>query len=166
MKQTDTKTEIEKLYQEYYPRIYGYIYNKIFSKEDAEDLTHQVFIKICNKWDTFNSQKASVSTWIYTIARNAVIDFYRTHHRHTDLEEIDEPVQDELDILENIISEEVQEMLLQALMKLSQEERDLIILHYYEERSLCSIASDMNIPYGRIKRMHTRALMKLKAEIK
>jgi RNA polymerase sigma-70 factor, ECF subfamily len=69
MQQTLNYTEI---YNEYSPRILRYL-NCTFCIEDAEDLLQEIFIKVYNSLDTFRNE-SSVNTWIYKIAKNAIID--------------------------------------------------------------------------------------------
>ena len=93
--------DIEQIYTEYRDRVMGYIYARLRSRADAEDLCQDVFEKVNMKLDSFDSGKASISTWIYSITRNSVIDFYRRSHPH---EEIDENAIEEGDeaIEENV----------------------------------------------------------------
>ena len=52
---------------------------------DAEDLVSDVFLKAYEKYPTFDADRASVSTWLYTITRNTVIDYFRTHRPGVEL---------------------------------------------------------------------------------
>ena len=73
-----TNTQKEKIYCDYRDRIYGYVLSKINNQQDAEDIAADVFVKIYSKLDTFDKSKASLSTWIYTITRNTLTDYFRT----------------------------------------------------------------------------------------
>ena len=72
---------------------------------------------------------------------------------------------DSPDMLDSLIMKQEQELLADALEKLTREERDLIILHYYSEYTLLQIADLMRRPYGQIKRLHMKALQKLKLQL-
>ena len=65
----------EAMYREYFPKIYNYIFYRILSKEDTEDIVSEIFTKTARSADAFDSQKASFNTWIYRIAKNVLIDF-------------------------------------------------------------------------------------------
>ena len=69
--------EKEKIYRDYHGKVCGYIRSKINSAQDAEDITSDVFVKVYEKLDTFDETKASLSTWIYTITRNTLTDYFR-----------------------------------------------------------------------------------------
>ena len=70
-----SKTEI---YKDYHGKVFGYIISQVSNSDLAEDLCEDVFLKVYEKLDTFDETKASISTWIYTIARNTLTDYYRT----------------------------------------------------------------------------------------
>ena len=155
----------DKIYKEFYPRVYQYLVNRMGNIHDAEDMAQTVFLKVYTKLDTFDKEKSSLSTWIFNITRNTLID----HQRSMSLrihEEIPETMADDSpDLLDSIIMEQEQEHLANALEKLSAEERDLIILHYYNEYTLLKIAELMRRPYGQIKRLHTKALQKMRLQL-
>lgn len=155
----------EKIYTEFYPKVYQYLVNRMGSTYDAEDMAQTVFLKVYSKLDTFDSSKSSLSTWIFNITRNSLID----HQRSMSLrihEEIPETLADEgPGMLDCLILEEEQERLADALEKLTRDERDLIILHYYNEYTLLKVAELMRRPYGQIKRLHAKALLKLRNQM-
>lgn len=157
--------DADKIYKTFYPKVYQYLVNRMGSVHDAEDLAQTVFLKVYTKLDTFDGEKSSLSTWIFNITRNSLID----HQRSMSLrlhEEIPETLaEDGPDMLDNLIMEQEQERLADALERLTREERDLIILHYYNEYTLLKVAELMRRPYGQIKRLHMKALQKLRFQL-
>ena len=155
----------DQIYREFYPKVYQYLVNRMGSVHDAEDMAQTVFVKVFTKLDTFDAEKSSLSTWIFNITRNTLID----HQRSMTLrihDEIPETLADDSpDMLEGIIMEQEQERLADALEKLTREERDLIVLHYYNEYTLLQISEMMRRPYGQIKRLHMKALDKLRNQM-
>lgn len=152
----------EQVFIEYNLKVRNYLLGKVNNYHLAEDLCSEVFDKIYTKLDTFNSEKASMSTWIFTIARNTLIDYYRTNHVDLELkEDIDiETNQDEEDGL--ICNKENLEKLADAIQKLNDKERKVIILHYYNRMSLKDACKEMSVSYPYIKIIHRTALSKLK----
>ena len=65
--------EREALYTAYSEKVRGYVFGKVTNRHDAEDLVSDVFLKAYEKYPTFDADRASVSTWLYTITRNTVI---------------------------------------------------------------------------------------------
>ena len=155
----------DQIYREYYPKVYQYLVNRMGNVHDAEDMAQTVFVKVFTKLDTFDAEKSSLSTWIFNITRNSLID----HQRSMTLrihDEIPETLADDSpDMLDGLIMEQEQESLADALEKLTREERDLIVLHYYNEYTLLEIADLMRRPYGQIKRLHMKALQKLRSQM-
>jgi len=153
----------DEIYSTYRDKVFSYIKSRISNYQDAEDLCEDVFVKVYEKLDSFDEKKASLSTWIYNITKNTVIDHYRTNHM--DLEIIDnydypqEPVDEEPD-------EETLQFLAQALKQLPQELRDLIVLRYYNELSLKEVAEKMKMSYGIVKLRHKEALFRMKMILK
>ncbi len=68
----------ENLYEEYYRKVFGYIQSRVRTRQDAEDLCADVFVNLYEKFDTYDQSKSRLSTWIFSVTRNTVIDYYRT----------------------------------------------------------------------------------------
>ena len=150
----------EEIYLKYRDKVFGYVKNHVNSIEDAEDITSDIFIKIYSKLDTYDETKAALSTWIYSMTSNTVIDYYRTNHIHS---EIPEDLTDERSSIEDeVLNKESLEALADALEQLPQELRDIIILRYYKGLTLQDIAGKMNLSYGVTKLRHREALGKLR----
>lgn len=153
------KTISEQIYEKYNKKIYGYFISKTNHKEISDDLTSEVFIKVFEKLDSFDEKKASISTWIYTIAHNKLIDYYRGIKPVSVLED-DYLAED--DIEEAVCNQETLEMLADALEQLDERDRELIILRYYSGKTLKEIAVIMQISYSYVKMLHNKALKELK----
>ena len=149
----------EQIYTDYKDKVFAYIRNHVNSPEDAEDLCADVFVKVYDKLDTFDESKARISTWIYSITSNTEIDFYRTNHIHS---EIPEDLSDtKSSIEEDVLTQESLSELATALLKLSEEQRDIIVLRYYKGLTLQEVSKKMNLSYGITKLRHREALGKL-----
>lgn len=149
----------EEVFIKYHNKIENYICAKVSDRYLAEDLTSSVFLKIYQKLDYYDENKASIGTWIYTIANNTVIDYFRTRKVTEDIPE-DISVMGEVD--EQIIREDMLSTLAMALKKLPQRERDLIILRYYDNMTLKDISAKMEISYAYAKVIHAKAINSLR----
>ena len=89
----------EQIYLQYHDKVRAYVRGKIQDPHDVEDLVSAVFMKIVQKLDSYDPAKASVSTWVYTIARNTVTDHFRTRHTLVALSEtmVDEKPEELMD---------------------------------------------------------------------
>lgn len=155
----NTLCDRERVYLDYRDKVRRYISGKVRNIHDIEDLTSDVFVKVYEKLEKFDGEKASVSTWVYTITRNTVIDFYRTNKT---CEELPETLVSDDGVDENVIKEESLSELCDALESLDERLRDLIIFHYYKGLTLKEIAEKMSISYSYAKLLHNNALAKLK----
>lgn len=154
------KPDFERVYSEYKEKVARYVHGKIANAHDVEDVVSDVFVKVFNGLDGFDGNKASLSTWIYTVTRNTVTDHFRALKNRScglpdDLCSAD-------DIEQSILSGETLEILADALASLGERERDIIVLHYYGGRTLVDIARTMGISYSYTKLFHSNALKALK----
>lgn len=149
----------DQVYIEYKDRVMRYLLKKVQNLHDAEDLTSEVFLKAFKKLESFDESKASFSTWIYTVARNTVIDYYRTRKDSTELDE-NLTVSEYADT--SLLKNEMLEILADALESLDERSRNIVILHYYNGLPLKSISDAIGISYSHTKLLHNKALTELK----
>ncbi len=154
-----TSSEWEELYSQFSGKVMGYIISRVQRRADAEDLCSDVFEKVYRKYDAYDSSKASVSTWIFTITRNTVIDYYR---RKRPTEELDENLADDSEVDESVLNEESLSELAAALRELSPELQKIVVLMYYDGKPMTEVAQIMHLSYGAVKLRHQKALAKLK----
>ena len=154
-----TDTQKEAIYRDYHGKVSGYIRSKINSPQDAEDITADVFLKVYEKLDTFDESKASLSTWIYTITRNTLTDYFRTRKVFAEITEI---IEDDISVEEEVCNAEMLETLADALETLEERERDIIILRFFSGKTLRDISSQMSISYAYVKILQNNAFAKIK----
>ena len=154
--------EIEQIYLQYKPKVMGYIRSHVHSYADAEDLCSDVFEKIHLKLDGFDPQKAQLGTWIFSITRNRVIDFYR---RYKGEYEPDENMPDDSPIDESLLKAESLSQLAKAMGKLNEQQKTIIVLRYYKNKPLTEIAEILSLSYGAVKLRHAAAVELLRREM-
>ena len=158
--------EIDKLgelYEKYFDGIYRFIYFRVYHKETAEDLTAQVFTKTIEKLNDFNHKKGNFSAWLYCVARNKVIDYYRTRKNNVDISNIFD-----LESGDNSACEtELKEKLEQAryyLSKLDGIQKEIVIMRIWDELSYKEIAEIIGRTESNCKMIFSRTVNKLKSE--
>lgn len=154
----------DQLYEDYVSKVRGYITSRISYGQEAEDLVSSVFLKIYEKIELFDPSKASLSTWIYRITQNTLIDYFRTRR-------VSAPLPDEIgctegEIDDDLLREESLEELADALEVLPERERHLIILRYYKGCTLREIAGRLGFSYANAKLLHAKALSSLRKSMK
>lgn len=158
-----TSQQSEQIFKDYHDKVLHLIYGKINNYTLAEDLTSEVFLKVYSKLDTFDETKASISTWIYRIAQNTVIDYFRTRKVYS---EVPEEIAQESEIDDEILNNETLDALADALTELPERDRDLIILHYYHGLTLKEVAERIGMSYSNAKLVHNKSLVVLERLMK
>ncbi len=160
--QSGDATAFGILYDSYIKKIYNFIYYKTLNKEVAEDVCSETFIKA---WKNIGQlHDGSFSAWLYTIARNSVIDYYRQAKDHSNIEDCWD-LSDGKDFLEKIDCDLKIEIIKQALSSLKIEERDLLIMRLWLDLPFKEIAEQLNKTEGAAKMSFSRALTSLKNKI-
>ena len=143
----------EQLYREYRSLVLSYISARVSSDEDAEDICEEVFIKLFRMLETYDENRASVSTLIYRIAHNAVIDHLRTAHPREDLSE------------EQAVFPSAEDIVMDK-GKLPQQQRVILILRFYRGWTLKKIAEKMGMTYKMASDRQKKALDSLRKMLK
>lgn len=86
--------EVAGVYTEFHRSLLAYVRSKIRSKEDAEDIMQNVFAKISANADSL-SEKDKIQNWLFTVTRNAVIDYYRVNAKKKNVE-LNESISEQL----------------------------------------------------------------------
>ena len=152
----------EQVYLDYHIKVLRFIQSKVHSLQLAEDLCSEVFIKVYEKLDSFDETKAKLSTWIFTITRNRLIDYYRTRRV---MSEIPETLEDGERVEDDYCTKETLESLADALESMNERERDIIILRYYSGKTLREIAEQMGISYAYVKVLQNKAFDALRSRL-
>ncbi len=151
------------LYDKYQPRLYRFIYLKVSHREEAEDLTHQVFLSAWQNIKHFQDQGLPISSWLYHIARNKVIDYYRTKKFTTDIDSLPEDLfGNEQDPTAQAHAKFLLEKIALVLHELSPDQQDIILMRFVEELTNKEIARITGKNIGTVRVLQHRALRHLK----
>ncbi|MCB5162545.1 sigma-70 family RNA polymerase sigma factor [Marinomonas algarum] len=136
----------------------------------ADDIAQEVMIRIWNKAHTYKPDTASLNTWVFTLARNARIDYLRKNSRHQsdiDPEYLWQNVVDEnADPFKDAQQKRDQERIKDALEKLPQDQKQVLAKVYLEGKTHKEAAEELSLPLGTIKSRVRLALHKLTIYIK
>ena len=161
------KTDVmEKIYLEYREKVFRYVKGKVRNLADAEDITSEIFLRVQTSLDSYNEEKSTLSTWIYTITHNTVCNYYRElSKRALSLDENALCSDTDDGVVAEIENEILKENLAIALETLSEREQDVIVLYYYHKIPLRDIAIKMCITYTNAKFIKHNAIKKLKSKM-
>ncbi|MEK7212664.1 MAG: sigma-70 family RNA polymerase sigma factor [Patescibacteria group bacterium] len=154
------------LYDHYQPKIYRFILIKVGRREEAEDLTHQVFLSAWQNIEDYEDLGYPFGSWLYQMARNQVIDHYRTRRPTLNIEEVD-PDNLTYDSQSAAQAEERLEMekVKRAILKLKPAHQDVIIMRFVEEMSVKEVAAALHKTEGAVKLLRHRALIQLRKSL-
>lgn len=151
------------LYDHYQPKIYRFILIKVGRREEAEDLTHQVFLNALTHLEGYKHRGFPFSSWLYQIARNQVIDHYRTRKTNFPLDAVDPEYITESSDAETKLDERFTlERVQRAIRKLKPEHQDVILMRFVEELSLKETAAALEKTEGAVRVLQHRALKHLR----
>lgn len=155
-----------ELYDMFFTQVYRFVYFRVGNREDAEDLTEQIFVKVFQKISTYQERGVPFEAWLLRIARNHVIDYWRTKREHLSLEKgVGEPdcrPTPEEEALGRIAYQEV----LAAVQKLPETYQEIVILKFIEERDTHEIATILDKPDDQVRVLASRAIIKLRELLK
>ncbi len=154
----------EELVQRFHRRVYNICYRFTGSADDAEDLTQEVFIKMYRTLGTYDVERGAFITWVATLARNLLVDHFRKTKgdRLTDSLDAAPEGDDSLTLGSQLLdpgvgpdarvqSGEAQQLVQQALQRLSPELREAVILRDLQDMDYREIALALRVPEGTVK---------------
>lgn len=152
------------LYDQYLPVIYRFIFLKTGNKAAAEDLAHQVFLNAWQNIENYQSRGFPFSSWLYRIAHNTVVDYFRTEKKHFSLETVKE-ISTNSNLEEKIDQKFDLNLIKAAIKELSAEQQSVVIMKFVEELSNKEIAAALGKSEGAIKIIQHRSLKNIKKNI-
>ncbi len=160
------KKAFQALFSYFGPRVKAYVMRLGCQAGQAEELTQETMIKVWRKADQFDAAKSAPSTWIFRIARNQRIDTFRRENR-PELDPNDPSlVPEPEEAADTVIEQKQSEMqLLEAMKHLSEDQKAILKLSFFEDMSHGRIAEHLNIPLGTVKSRLRLALGKLRSTL-
>ena len=152
------------VYTEWRHKIYSYVYYRVGSNAAvAEDIVSDVFLKAYQKYDSYNPDYA-LSTWLYTIARNTLIDYYRKGKASVDVDEID--VADETDPLYRLITADISlPEVARAVAALPEQQQAYIRAQFFEGKTAKEIAVEAGASHAAVRKTVSRGIAALRSAL-
>lgn len=150
-------------------RVYSLCYRFSGSRQDAEDLTQEVFLKVYRNLHSFNLEKGRFQTWLTTITRNLLVD----HFRRSQMQRLTNSIEDAPEHVPEALSShdpsphdaavrrELERLVQEALVKVPLEFREVVILRDLEQMDYREIAQILRIPEGTVKSRISRGRAEL-----
>ena len=156
--------EFGQLYDKYIKKIYNFIYYKTFHKELAEDLTSKTFMKALENIERFNPNKGKFSSWLYRIARNIVIDHYRTKKHEFNLAEF-WGIKDSLNLQDQLETQQKLEKVKEYIAQLTKEQQEIVVMRIWDDLSYKEIAQILEKSESVCKMTFSRVMKNLKSDL-
>ncbi|WP_346767796.1 sigma-70 family RNA polymerase sigma factor [Knoellia koreensis] len=156
------------LYERYVDTVYRYVYVRVGTKQLAEDITSETFLRALRRMDSFSWQGRDIAAWFITIARNLITDNaksarFRMEVSTADMLDADPRVEaaPEGEVLERLRDER----LLQAVKSLKPEQAECVVLRFLQGLSLAETAKVLGKSEGAVKQLQLRAVRSLHREL-
>ncbi len=150
-------TAFNTLYERIAPKLYGYTLKKVGDPERANEIIQNTFLKIHTHRAKFDPEK-SFNTWAFSITNHQIIDYYRK--KKLDTREFDEQLHTPPDLFPDPVD------ITPFLKKLTQLEKETVILRYTKEWDFIDIAQKLGKTESAVRKMVSRSLIKLKDIVK
>jgi RNA polymerase sigma-70 factor (ECF subfamily) len=176
------RTAFNEVVSRYKNRVYNSVYRMLGNASDAEDLTQEVFVRLYTSLDSFRSQ-ASLNTWLFRIASNLCIDYFRRSKKHRAIAySLDEPLGGDAEASEGSGAshevsdttyephrlaerQELSEQIQVALAGLPEKLRAVLLLHDIEGIPYEEIAQVVGCPLGTVKSRLFNARLQLRQRL-
>ncbi len=158
-------TAFGKLYNRFVNPVFRYLCSRTSSEQEAEDLTSQTFIKALSSLPQLRHNERFRS-WLFTIARNIVMDFFRKQQKQSELLTDDPPaVVEQQDLATSLIQSDRVQQLSRLLEKLEEKELDLLRLRILGELTFNEMAGILHRSPQAVKKSYYRLLARLKSQL-
>ncbi len=151
-----------KLYDYHFDAIFRFVYYRTNHQQTAEDLTEEVFLKAFRSLASLKGGTETLRGWLYSIARNTIIDHYRKAKETINLDALEELPSYEDSVVDRLEASDDTVALLETLKKLSSEQQTILKLRFFENLSIAEIAATLNKSEGNIRIIQHRGLQQLK----
>lgn len=159
------KVAFGELFQYFGPRLKSFMLRAGADPETAEEITQEAMILVWRKASQFDSTKAALSTWVFTIARNKRIDMLRREAR-PEIDPEDYPVaQAGPGAHEQVEHGEAAKSLQVSIATLPEEQREVLHKAFFEDKSHAVISQELDLPLGTVKSRIRLALSRLRGSL-
>ena len=157
------KEDLGWFFDEYYARLYNYVYYKTLNFSVAEDIVSEVMVRVANSYASFDPTKGSLDNWAFRIARNTLFSYFRARK---EIVSIDAVAESSASItIEDEVADPLDDrgkMVRDALALLTEEEREIVYLRFWEELSNKEIGERLSMNPSTISTKLSRAIAKIR----
>jgi len=167
---------ITEIYNQYYKQVFNAVRQMVRDEQYSEDVTQMVFVKVNRLLPTFDESKSAFTTWLYTITKSVVLDFFKTIGARNDrMKDVSDFVNAEgnevfdfnsVSRADDVVRQkETQAEIAKAFRSLKPKYRRVAILFFLREQSHAEISTMLDMPVGSVKGMINRCRTALQNEL-
>jgi RNA polymerase sigma-70 factor (ECF subfamily) len=155
---------LASLYDRYRVILFGLLVRILGSREEAEDILQEVFIQVWRRAADFDEERGKVFTWLVTLSRSRAIDRLRqlSARERLAMATAQEAPPEASDAAEDAYRSEQKEIVAGALAQLPDDQRQALLLAYFEGLTQTEIATRLNTPLGTVKTRMRSGMIKLR----
>lgn len=166
-RQRQDRSSAEALVEAHYREIYAFAYRQTGNMDTAMDLTQDIFLAMLQSIHTYDPEKAAFRTWLYRIASNKIVDFfrsgqYRMAQNSIDLDSLILPAEGTPE--EAYMDRQQREQCLQALSELPFQMQQILRLKCFSQQTFREIAQALSLPEGTVKTQYYKAIAILRTK--
>lgn len=172
IKRKQNRQAADELIERYYKEIYAYTYRQVIDIELSKDLTQDIFIAVLKGISTFDERKAQFRTWLYRVASNKIMDYYRSsQHNMRALEDTfstemeDNLPAPDVDMLEHILHKEKMRKVMEVVSQYDVQWVRIFQKKCFEEKTFAEIAEELEISDNTVKTRFYNMLRRIKTEV-
>ncbi|MBI9010329.1 MAG: sigma-70 family RNA polymerase sigma factor [Tenericutes bacterium] len=166
---TNKNDSFNDILENHYNEIFHYVNKQVVNIEDAKDLTQDIFLKVYEKYSSFNPEKSSIRTWLYRIAHNVVINNFKNAYNKYRInidDEILDSLKDNDNILAKLVEKEKVEDIINLMNKhLNSKHLRVMYLYFFSELSIKEISDHLNIPNKTVNNIITLSIKKIQYKL-
>lgn len=159
------KEAVGVLYDTFLDAVYRFVYYRVRTREEAEDITENTFVSIFEHIKEYKDTGSPFEAWLFRIARNKIIDHYRSQKPNIPIEKSRESPSDE-NVEQKVEVALTKEYIMTCMRLLPASYQEIIILKYIEEKTNEEISILLEKPLAHVRVLQSRALAKLRSIVK
>lgn len=151
--------EMERVFERYLDPVYRYLYSRVGNREDAEDMTSEVFLKAARQLES-NRSEASVARWLFTVARTVLADHWRRYYRVGPTVPFNDGVGANVEAGDVELPDRNRQLVAEVLEALPPRSRAVLELRFLRGYSVEETAQELSLTSTNVKVIQHRALAK------
>ncbi len=154
------------LFNHFAPRLKAFAVRQGVGATTAEELMQEAMLSVWRKAHTYDPQRATASTWVFTILRNKRIDMLRREHRpEANIDDVPEQASEAAGADDDYQARQTRQLLLRAMDELPADQVEVLQKAFFEDKSHSVVAEELNLPLGTVKSRIRLALTRMRAAL-